>query len=167
MHDSNWKAFAAGVTAGLIMTVGAALARALEVSKLNVELLIGSVVGSTGEGAWILGLAIHLLASGLIGMAYGAAFRNLNRSGALVGAAFGLFHWIVSGAMLGALPSLHPMVPEAIAYPGYYASALGLGSAVVTLLLHSVFGAALGALYDVAGPDAIFLQDNKYFRNAA
>ena len=49
--------------------------------------------------------------------------------------------------MLGALPAIHPQVPERLIDPGPFMTSLGNGAALFFVLAHAVFGALVGIAY--------------------
>jgi hypothetical protein len=130
------------------MIAGLAQAIVLGVGAPNLELIWGSLLTSQlGVGTWVLGLAIHLGVSGLIGSLYIAGFRAIRQGGWPTGLAFSGFHWIVMGGFfLGLLPYFHPLIPGEIPAPGYLGTNLGPSAFWSVLFSHLVFGWIVGAL---------------------
>jgi hypothetical protein len=100
----------------------------------------GSTVGAA------LGFAAQLVNGGLFAQVYDAAFDRLSlQPGLVTGAGIGLVHGTLAGMALGAVPAVHPRVPEQQPDPGAFLHRLG-GSAAATLLaLHVLYGALVGA----------------------
>jgi hypothetical protein len=142
------KAFIAGVVGGAAMSVLLAIGRALGVPA-NVEMILGTMTGlAPGAGTWVLGLAMHLVISGLIAMLYALGFEHVaHRSGALPGVVFSLLHIVVGGLFMGMLPSLHPMITERMSAPGAFLSNLGDVGVIAFVVLHAIYGAIVGVMY--------------------
>ncbi len=141
------KAFRIGVEVGGMMIVLMALVRLVGV-PVHVEQLLGAFFLRPGPSAWVLGAALLLLASGVVALAYAAIFEHLaHRADGLTGVVVALAHMVFSGALLAALPALHPRVTETMQSPGPYFSGLGLLGVLVFVALHLTFGALVGGLY--------------------
>lgn len=142
------RALLAGAFGGIVASLVMAAARLLG-ADLPLEMLLGTVLLDPGPWAWALGVALHVAASALVGLAYVWGFETVTkRASALVGAALGVVHLIVSGVAAGAvLPAVHPLVPEAVAAPGFFFARLGVGAVVAYGVAHLAFGAVVGALY--------------------
>lgn len=143
--------FTAGVIGALTMTLFFALCRAFEVTTMNFELLLGSMVTQDlGPGVWLLGLFIHLAVGGIFGMIYGVLFSTAHKTGASRGAALGFVHWIVAGFFMGFTSVAHPLVPEVLFPVGAYALALGGISFLLVLVSHLIYGAIVGGIHQQA-----------------
>lgn len=142
------KAFAAGVVGGAVMSVLMAIARLLGM-PVDLETLLGTMTGmDPGAMAWVLGLVMHLVISGAIALLYGLGFEYVShRSGALPGVVFSLIHIVVGGLFMGAIPAIHPEVPETLAPPGAFMSNLGDMGVVAFVVLHAIYGAVVGVMY--------------------
>ncbi|MEM6286724.1 MAG: hypothetical protein AAF845_06170 [Bacteroidota bacterium] len=142
------RALLAGAFGGIVASVVMAVARRLG-ADLPLEILVGTVVLDPGPGAWALGFAVHVAGSAVIGLAYAWGFEVITkRATMLSGAVLSVIHLLGSGVAVGAvLPAVHPLVPEAVAAPGFFFARLGAGAVVAYGLAHLVFGAAVGALY--------------------
>lgn len=91
---------------------------------------------------------IHLIVSGVIGVIYAAAFETItHRAGAALGVAFSLVHSVLAGIIVGILPAVHPRIPEAIPAPGFFMSAMGVMGVIGLFVLHAIYGAIVGAMY--------------------
>lgn len=143
------SAFLAGVLGALAMTVLMSLCRALNLTALNLEILLGSLIASrVGPGVWLLGFVTHLVVGGFFGLLYGIAFQVTGRSGPGTGTLFGFAHWLVAGSFLMVFPAIHPLIPEVLRAPGPFALALGGSAFVLTLLEHLMYGAIVGGVYE-------------------
>lgn len=124
------------------------LARGLGM-EVHLEQTLGTLLIAPGAAAWVVGLGMHLVVSGLIALVYAWGFEHVtHRAGWTVGLAFSLVHTLVSGVSMGALlPGLHPLVTEAMPGPGYFMLNLGALGAAAFVVLHALYGAIVGALY--------------------
>lgn len=142
------KAFVAGVVGGAVMSVLLAVARLLGM-PVNLEMLLGTMTGmDPGAVTWVLGLIMHLVISGAIALLYGLGFEYVShRSGALPGVVFSLIHIVVGGLFMGAIPGIHPMVPEVMAAPGAFMANIGDLGVIAFVVLHAIYGAVVGVMY--------------------
>ncbi len=134
--------------------------------KMNMFMLLGTMVLPVGAGAFIMGAMIHAGISVVFGLVHGAVFSiaDIDSAQAAWGLLFGLVHWVVVGMALGMLPLMHPriryagprLIPAAEASPhpeqlldppGFYALGYPPMTALGFLMLHLLFGVIFGALY--------------------
>jgi hypothetical protein len=146
------RAFVAGVSGGALMTVLMALARIMEMTTIDVELKLGSMLSKdTTATAWVTGLIMHLVISGLIACIYAIGFEYLtHRANLMAGLGFAVIHTIIAGLFLSVLPQIHPLMPsDALPAPGPFAINYGLMTTVVFAAGHLAYGAIVGAMYEV------------------
>jgi hypothetical protein len=151
------KAIITGILGAAVMTLIMWIARLMGLPA-NLEMMLGTFTGSQpSDGAWVLGLLIHLTAGGVFALVYAACFEFLtHRAGIGVGIGIGAIHTIVSGLFLGAIPALHPLIPEQLPAPGLFMAGLGAIGVAAFTLLHLIFGAIVGGSYgQVRHPRAI------------
>lgn len=142
------RAFLAGVIGAGILTIVVQMLRILGV-PVNLSLWLGSMVtGGLGGATWVLGFVMHLVLGGLFGIGYAVVFERTRRTTLGSGAGLGVAHGLSSGILIGALPWLHPLVPEVIAAPGMFLASGGLPAVLAFLGLHVMFGAIVGHLYE-------------------
>lgn len=148
-------AFMAGVVGGITMTIIMTLGRILGM-EVNLEMMLGTMFGlRPSGGAWVLGLLVHLTVSGGIALLYAFAFEHLtHRAGAFVGAAFGLFHALLGGLVMAAVPPMHWLIPDSMREPGMFLANFGTFAVVAFIVLHVLYGAIVGGLYVRAGIEA-------------
>lgn len=148
------KAFGAGVLGGLVMTGGFGGAVRAFGLPLNLEHVLGTLWLPRGLLAWFVGLAMHLVISGLIALLYAWGFERVtHRAGAGVGALFAVVHLVIGGIALAALPAIHPLIPGSMPAPGAFMSGLGFPGVLLFVIEHLVYGAIVGAIYgDVRAP---------------
>jgi hypothetical protein len=141
------KAFIAGVIGGVATTLLVTLARTFGL-PLNLEEMLGSMfTGELGASAHYLGLLVHLLISGLIGVLYGLGFEFITkRADWRTGVVFSLLHTVIAGLFLTALPSIHPLIPEELPAPGLMMANLGAMGVILFIKMHVIYGAIVGAI---------------------
>ncbi len=146
MHTG--RAFRAGVAGGAVMTGVTWMARTILGMPMNLEMMEGTMlVQPPGGVAWAVGLAMHLVISGLIGLVYAWGFERVtHRAGWLVGAGFGVVHAVIAGIMMGMVPAIHPLIPGQMPAPGAFLSSVPMGP-VALFMLHVIYGAVVGAIY--------------------
>ena len=112
-------AFLSGMLGGVAMTVVMAIARTLGM-RLHFEMMLGTLMGGPPDATrWAIGLAMHLILSGLIGLGYAFGFEYVaHRAGWPVGIALSLVHIAIAGIVLGWVPAWNPVVPEIMPAPG-------------------------------------------------
>ncbi len=163
------KAFSAGITGAVVMTVLMFLGRAFGLTALNLEMALGSMLTQTlGAATWILGFGMHLIAGGVFALVYAWGFENISHhSGAGTGTWYGVIHTLISGiVVLGLMPAVHPLIPEVLAAPGMFAINYGALTATAFIALHLIYGAVVGSMYGpLARPEVVHLEDE--YRRAA
>lgn len=142
------RAFVAGLAGGAVMTALTWMARTFMGMPMNLEMMEGTmVVQPPGATAWIVGFVMHLMISGLIALLYAWAFEHVaHRSGAGIGALFGLVHAVIAGLAMGMVPGIHPLIPEQMPAPGAFLSNIPMG-VIALFVLHAIYGAVVGAIY--------------------
>ncbi len=137
------RAFVGGVSAGAVMTLFMALARASGV-PFALETLLGTLCGGPPtRTAWMCGFVIHLVLSGAIGVAYAAVFEFVaHRASWRLGLLLSLAHSVIAWAAVTLISEVKPLAPDLVRLftPGESAF---LGFAVV----HAIYGAIVGAIY--------------------
>lgn len=147
----NWgRAFIAGVIGGTVMSIMLAVVRAMGMPA-NLEIMQGTMLGfAPGTTAWIAGFIMHLMISGLIALIYAVGFEYVtHRAGWLMGVAFSIIHLLIGGVVMGMVPAMHPMIPEQMPAPGYFMSGMGAMGVVLFTVEHLIYGAIVGAMYQV------------------
>lgn len=155
---------AGGAAMAAILYMGIALMP--QQMKMNMFMLLGSMVLPVGAGAFVMGAMVHAGMSAVFGLVHAAAFSllDIDSDQAAWGLLFGGVHWAVVGMALGMLPMMHPriryigprLVPaaggnphpeELLDPPGFCALGYPLMTAAGFLMLHLVFGLIFGTLY--------------------
>ena len=141
------KAVLAGMSGAAAMTLFAMVLRALDLTRLNLELLWGSLLTrSFSDGSWVVGLLVHMAMGAAIGLLYA---RVLERGGGWQrGLELGGFHAVVSGLFLPILAQLHPLVREQVlTRPGVFAMRTDWQVVLLFVVLHLAYGTVVGAYY--------------------
>lgn len=145
--------------ATLFLTGIMRLAQAGGITRIDLPLVLGTLMTPDRDRAKVLGTLVHLLNGWLFGGIYVAAFHSLRHASATVGAAVGLVHGLfVLVVALPLLPGGHsrmaseftgPQPTTALEPPGFMALNYGRSTPLVTLGAHLVYGAILGHFYEV------------------
>jgi hypothetical protein len=112
------------------------------------------------DRAMFLGLLVHMMNGWLFALLYALAFESWHRATWWLGAGIGLLHGLfVLTVGMPIIPAMHPrMVSEYfgptpnrhLQPPGFLALNYGRRTPVVALVSHLVYGAILGAFYQLA-----------------
>jgi hypothetical protein len=152
----GWAIFGLIATAALtaIMT-GAQLAGR---TRLDLPLMLGTIVIPDPDRARVAGFFIHLVNGWGFALGYAAVFAATGEATWWAGALLGALHGAVALLVIvPLLPGIHPhMASEraglsqraALEPPGLLGLNYGRETPVVTLLAHVAFGIALGLLLD-------------------
>ena len=145
----------AGLLGGLIMVVPLYMGRAMAPQQMRMDLLL--LLGTMTPmrlplpAAYLAGGMMHAGASVLFAFVHVGLFEvtGINADLVLWGLLFGLGHWVISGMMMGMMPLLHPLVAKGeMENPGPFALNMGPMTAMGFLMLHLLFGVAVGGLYE-------------------
>ncbi len=139
------RAFGAGVVGAIVMSIIMAMARAMGM-QAQLEMLLGTMIMPPGQGAFWLGMMMHLMMGGIFGLVYAWGFTAIHRTGWTTGLAFGAVHSIAAGVFMGIIPMMHPRIPPMQA-PGFFMANLGMMGVVAEVMLHLIYGAVVGAIY--------------------
>jgi hypothetical protein len=156
MDWAGWAVF--GLIATAALTAVMITAQLAGRTRLDIPLLLGTVVTGDPDRAHVAGFFLHLGFGQGFALGYAAAFALLDRATWWLGAGFGLLHGLVALAILvPLLPGVHPRLasnragPETTASlepPGLFALNYGVETPAVTIAAHVAFGIALGVLLD-------------------
>jgi hypothetical protein len=150
-----WGALAGGFAGTLVLTTGLRWATELRLTRIDLPFLLGTAVTADRGRAKAIGYMLHFVAGLLFSLAYAIGFAALDRSGWLLGAAFGLIHGLFAGSALVniLLPVVHPRMgtpSSSIASgallepPGFMMMNYGRSTPIVSLAAHVVYGAIVG-----------------------
>jgi len=156
MDWSGWAIFGLIATATLTaVLIGAQMAG---VTRLDLPLMLGSIVIADPDRARAAGFAIHLINGQGFALGYAAVFAARGEATWWSGALLGVLHGAVALLVIvPLLPGVHPhMASEraglssgpALEPPGLLGLNYGRETPLVTMLAHVTFGIALGLLLD-------------------
>jgi hypothetical protein len=164
-----------GLIGGAIMIALLYPARALMPDRMRMDflLVVGSMAVPLGAAAYAAGLMMHAGFSVVFGLAHGGILEAIGvttvAQGVAWGAALGFAHAIVVGAVMAAMPLMHPrmkpdhpkLVPalEGIASrapdedlldpPGLFAMNYPPMTVLGFIMLHVIFGITVGLAYTI------------------
>ena len=128
-----------GILAGFVATLVLSALMVMKVKTglmpdLNVIAMLGHMMGSDMVAGW----AAHFMIGSLVwGLSFAFFFDKLPGGSAwLKGIVFGMAAWLMM--MLAVMP---------MAGAGIFGSHFGMMAPIMTLMLHAVFGAVMGAVY--------------------
>lgn len=154
MDWAGWALF--GLVATSVLTAAMIAAQLAGWTRLDLPLVLGTVVTGDPDRARIAGFFIHLAVGQGFALGYVATFALLHQATWWLGALLGIVHAAISlGVLLPLLPGVHPRMasrragPASTAVlepPGLFALNYGVQTPAVTLAAHLVYGTVLGLL---------------------
>ena len=146
-----------GFAATIVLTTLTAAGQSLGLTRIDIPFIIGSMVTADRDRAKVIGYGMHLFNGWVFAIVYALFFENVHAAtwwfGALMGALQGL---VVVVALLPLLPGIHPrMVSDfrgpaptrLLEPPGFLTTNYGRATPLIVILVHTVYGAILGAFY--------------------
>lgn len=150
-----------GFVATLVFTTLDAAARGLNLSRMAMPYLLGTMVTPDRNRAPVVGFLIHLANGWVFAFLYAAIFESWGGAGWARGAGLGVAHGLVVLVVLvPLLPGVHPRMaseeqgPEptrALEPPGFMALNYGRRTPAIALVSHVVYGLILGGFYQLTG----------------
>ena len=158
MDWSGWAIFGLIATAALTaVLIGAQLAGR---TRLDLPLMLGTIVIPDPDRARVAGFLIHLVNGQGFALGYAAVFAATGEATWWAGGLLGVLHGAVALLVIvPLLPGIHPhMASEraglssgaALEPPGLLGLNYGRETPVVTMLAHVAFGVSLGLLLDAS-----------------
>jgi hypothetical protein len=154
MDWAGWALF--GLVATTALTAVMIAAQLAGLTRLDLPLVLGSVVTADPDRARAAGFFIHLAVGQGFALGYAATFALLDRATWWLGALLGMLHVTVAlMVLLPLLPGVHPRMashragPSSTAVlepPGLLALNYGVQTPAVTIAAHLVYGTVLGLL---------------------
>jgi hypothetical protein len=154
MDWAGWALF--GLVATAILTAVMITAQLAGWTRLDLPLLLGTIVTEDPDRARVVGFVIHLVVGEGFALGYAASFALLDTATWWLGALLGLLHVSVALTILvPLLPGIHPRMasgragPASTAVlepPGLLGLNYGAQTPSVTIVSHLAFGVALGLL---------------------
>jgi uncharacterized membrane protein YagU involved in acid resistance len=155
MDWAGWAVFGLLATSGLTAVMIAAQLAGL--TRLDLPLVLGTLVTPDPDRARVAGFFIHLGVGQAFALGYTATFALLHRATWWLGALLGLLHVAVAlMALLPLLPGVHPRMSSSRAGPastavleppGLLALNYGVQTPAVAIAAHLVYGASLGLMF--------------------
>jgi len=154
MDWGGWAVFGLVATTGL--TAVMIIAQLAGQTRLDLRLMLGTVVTEDPDRARVAGVFVHLVIGQVFALFYAAAFAALDEASWWLGGLFGFGHAVVALAVIvPLLPGVHPRMaseragPDSTAVlepPGLFALNYGAQTPLVTIAAHVVYGIVLGVL---------------------
>jgi hypothetical protein len=147
-----------GFVATIVLTTTTIICQSLGLTRIDIPFILGTMFTADRDRAKVIGVIIHMVNGWLFAVVYALLFEAMDDTatwwyGALIGAIQGLF---VVAVLLPMLPGVHPRMvsdfrgPEPtrlLEPPGFLATNYGRKTPLITVLVHSLYGAILGATY--------------------
>ena len=157
MNWSSWLLW--GFVATLALTTLSAGAQGFGLTRMNLPYVLGTILTPNRDRAKLYGFFMHMGMGLMFSLLYVLIFQSLDEAnwwlGVLIGIAQALFMLLV---VVSLMPGLHPRMaseqqgPTAqnlLEPPGFLALHYGVRTPVAVLISHIVFGAILGAFYQL------------------
>jgi uncharacterized membrane protein YagU involved in acid resistance len=151
---AGWALF--GLIATAALTVVMVAAQLTGLTRLDLPLLLGTIVTEDPDRARVAGFFIHLLIGLAFALGYAACFALLDEATWWLGGMFGLLHAAVALTLLvPLLAGVHPRIASdragpastaALEPPGLLGLNYGPQTPIVAVVAHLVYGIALGVL---------------------
>ena len=157
MDWAGWALF--GLMATTALTAVMIAAQLAGVTRLDLPLVLGTIVTEDPDHARVIGFFIHLVVGQAFALGYTAAFALLHRATWWLGATLGALHVAVALTVLvPLLAGVHPHMASTRAGrsctailepPGLLGLNYGRRTPAAAILAHLLFGIALGTLLTV------------------
>lgn len=157
MDWAGWALFGLLATTGLTAVMIAAQLGGL--SRLDLPLILGTVVTQDPDRARVAGFGIHLVVGQCFALGYAGCFVLLDSATWWIGGLLGALHGVVAlTVLIPMLEGIHPRMssnrtgPGSVAVlepPGLLGLNYGAQTPLVALVAHLAYGVALGALLQV------------------
>jgi len=154
MDWAGWALF--GLVSTALLTAVMIAAQLAGWTRLDLPLLLGTIVTADPDRARVAGFFIHLAVGESFALGYAAGFALLDTATWWLGALFGLVHVAIALTVLvPLLPGIHPRMasnragPASTAVlepPGLFGLNYGAQTPAVAVVAHLAFGVALGLL---------------------
>lgn len=164
MEFAFWPALVAGAAGGLVMTVLMTMMRKAGATRMDMELLQGTMFTGDKSKARAIGLFTHVvMMSGLVlGSLYGLVFALFGTEPGdawWIGAVLGLVHGLIAGLVIAMVPAIHPRIDSGGARgdrdrgevrldpPGIYGKNYGAMTPPGVIMAHVIYGLVVGLVY--------------------
>lgn len=150
-------AILAGAVGTAVMTVLMYMGSAMMGMRMDMPMMLGTMMLPPGQAARALGMMMHFAAGIVFFIIYALLFDGFGLESATVGWAslFGAVHGVLAGMMMGMMGAMHPRMATAtggqgtaaMEPPGAFGRNMGAMAPIAIIVLHVVFGAVAGAVY--------------------
>ena len=154
MDWQGWALF--GLVATSVLTAVMIAAQMAGLTRLDLPLVLGTLVTPDPDKARVAGFFIHLAAGQCFALGYAAVFALLGTATWWIGALLGLLHVAIAlTVILPLLPGIHPRMASTRAGPattavleppGLLGLNYGIQSPAVAVVAHVIYGVVLGLL---------------------
>lgn len=148
-----------GFAATVVLSTMMAVSQSLGYTRMSLPFLLGTMVTPNRDRAMFLGLIVHMMNGWIFALLYALAFESWQRATWWLGAAIGLVHGLfVLTVGMSIIPAMHrrmvseyfgPTPNRQLQPPGFLALNYGRRTPAVALVSHLVYGAILGAFYQL------------------
>lgn len=152
MDWQGWITF--GFVATVALTGTMVAAQMAGWSRMDIPLMLGTLVTGRPERARAAGLVIHLVNGQIFALLYASAFASIGYATWWLGVTFGVIHGVAAlTVIVPFLPGLHPRMSAersgpaltaALEPPGLFALNYGVQTPAVALAAHAIYGLILG-----------------------
>ena len=158
---SVWGALAGGFLGTLVLTTVLRAGSELRLTRIDLPFLLGTVFTDDRSRAKAIGYLLHFVNGLAFALLYDAIFRAIDHAGWWLGTLLGLAHGLFAGTALVniLLPVVHPRMgtPASTANrlallepPGFMMLNYGLGTPVLSLAAHALYGTLVGGFTSLA-----------------
>ncbi len=157
MDWAGWALF--GLVATTSLTAAMIIAQLAGRTRLDLPLILGTLVTEDPDRARLAGFVIHLVVGQGFALGYAASFALLGQATWWLGGLFGLLHVAVALTVLvPLLEGIHPRMasrragPSSLATlepPGLLGLNYGMETPLVAAIAHLIYGVSLGILLSV------------------
>jgi hypothetical protein len=154
---AGWALF--GLTATTVLTAVMIAAQLAGLTRLDLPLVLGTLVTADPDRARVAGFFIHLAAGQVFALGYAATFALVHGATWWLGGLLGALHVAIAlTVLLPLLPGVHPRMasnragPASTAVlepPGLFALNYGVQTPAVAVIAHLGYGLVLGLLLQV------------------
>jgi uncharacterized membrane protein YagU involved in acid resistance len=151
---AGWALF--GLIATTSLTAVMIVAQLVGLTRLDLPLLLGTVISDDPDRARVAGFFLHLIVGQAFALGYAASFALLDEANWWLGAIFGLLHVAIALTVLvPLLAGVHPRIASeragrsstaTLEPPGLLGLNYGAQTPIVAIVAHVVYGIALGVL---------------------
>lgn len=156
-----WSALAGGFAGTLVLTTVIGGASQMGLTRIDIPFLLGTAFSGDRGKARVVGYVVHFVFGGAFALVYYAMFAAIGTSSWWLGALFGLGHALFAGTTLvnTLLPLIHPRMGSPLTAadqspllepPGFMLLNYGVGTPIVTVVAHLLYGAIIGAFVSLA-----------------